>query len=205
MRIRALLPLAFSLALAACGQSMPTHYYILDSQVQPLAAESMPRTTLAVSTVTLPAYLDTKAVVLRGTNGAVLDVPQFNMWGEPLEEGIARVLRQRLAKPLLARGLTVLPSQDAHIASAYNLVVDIVRLEGDLAGRVLLEARWTLVDADASRVMARGGWTGEEGVQLPETIGQETFKAVVAAESRLLQGFGDYLAGRLAEAAPARP
>ena len=205
MRIRALLPLAFSLALAACGQSMPTSYYILDSQAQPLAAESLPRTTLAVCSVTLPAYLDTKAVVLRGTDGAVLDVPQFNMWGEPLDEGVARVLRQRLARPLLGRGITVLPSQDAHIAAAYNLVIDIVRLEGDLAGHVCLEARWTLVDANASRVMARGGWTGEESVQLPAAIGQETFKTVVAAESRLLQAYGDYLAERLSGAAPARP
>ncbi len=205
MRIRALLPLAFSLALAACGQSMPTSYYILDSQSKPLAAESLPRTTLAISSVTLPAYLDTKAVVLRDAGDAVLDVPQFNMWGEPLDEGVARVLRQRLAGPMLAGGVTVLPSRDAHIAPAYSLVVDVVHLEGDLEGKVCLEARWTLVDAVANRVMARGGWTGEERVELPGSIGRETFKTVVAAESRLLQAYGDYLAGRLAGAVPARP
>ena len=106
MRRLSLLLIFLSLALTACGQSKPTNYYLLKSTAAPVAAESMPRTTLGIVGVNLPGYLDRAGIVLLDENGTLINVPQFNKWAESLDEGAARLLRRSLTPVLLRQGIT---------------------------------------------------------------------------------------------------
>lgn len=150
MRRLSLLLIFLSLALTACGQSKPTNYYLLKSTAVPVAAESMPRTTLGIVGVNLPGYLDRAGIVLLDENGTLINVPQFNRWAESLDEGAARLLRRSLTPVLLRQGITVLASEDTRVAAAYGVIVDIVRLEATTGGSIALEARWTLIDPGAN-------------------------------------------------------
>ncbi len=193
-----------SLALTACGQSKPTNYYLLKSTAAPVAAESMPRTTLGIVGVNLPGYLDRAGIVLLDENGTLINVPQFNKWAESLDEGAARLLRRSLTPMLLRQGITVLASEDTRVAAAYGVIVDIVRLEATTGGSIALEARWTLIDPGANRILGRGSFAGSEKISMPEIGSHEMFSAVVAGESHLLERFGTDLGRRIAVLAARR-
>lgn len=204
MRRLSLLPIVLSLALTACGQSKPTNYYLLKSTAASVAAESMPRTTLGIVGVNLPGYLDRAGIVLLDENGTLINVPQFNKWAESLDEGAARLLRRSLTPVLLRQGITVLASEDTRVAAAYGVIVDIVRLEATTGGIIALEARWTLIDPGANRILGRGSFAGSEKISMPEIGSREMFSAVVAGESRLLERFGADLGRRIAALAERR-
>lgn len=204
MRRLSLLLIILSLALTACGQSKPTNYYLLKSTAAPVAAESMPRTTLGIVGVNLPGYLDRAGIVLLDENGTLINVPQFNKWAESLDEGAARLLRRSLTPMLLRQGITVLASEDTRVAAAYGVIVDIVRLEATTGGIIALEARWTLIDPGANRILGRGSFAGSEKISMPEIGSREMFNAVVAGESRLLERFGTDLGRRIAALAARR-
>lgn len=204
MRRLSLLLIFLSLALTACGQSKPTNYYLLKSTAAPVAAESMPRTTLGIVGVNLPGYLDRAGIVLLDENGTLINVPQFNKWAESLDEGAARLLRRSLTPVLLRQGITVLASEDTRVAAAYGVIVDIVRLEATTGGIIALEARWTLIDPGANRILGRGSFAGSEKISMPEIGSREMFNAVVAGESRLLERFGADLGRRIAALAARR-
>lgn len=204
MRRLSLLLIFLSLALTACGQSKPTNYYLLKSTAAPVAAESMPRTTLGIVGVNLPGYLDRAGIVLLDENGTLINVPQFNKWAESLDEGAARLLRRSLTPVLLRQGITVLASEDTRVAAAYGVIVDIVRLEATTGGSIALEARWTLIDPGANRILGRGSFAGNEKISMPEIGSREMFNAVVAGESRLLERFGADLGRRIAALAARR-
>lgn len=204
MRRLSLLLIFLSLALTACGQSKPTNYYLLKSTAAPVAAESMPRTTLGIVGVNLPGYLDRAGIVLLDENGTLINVPQFNKWAESLDEGAARLLRRSLTPVLLRQGITVLASEDTRVAAAYGVIVDIVRLEATTGGSIALEARWTLIDPGANRILGRGSFAGNEKISMPEIGSREMFNAVVAGESRLLERFGADLGRRIAALAAHR-
>ena len=204
MRRLSLLLIFLSLALTACSQSKPTNYYLLKSTAAPVAAESMPRTTLGIVGVNLPGYLDRAGIVLLDENGTLINVPQFNKWAESLDEGAARLLRRSLTPVLLRQGITVLASEDTRVAAAYGVIVDIVRLEATTGGSIALEARWTLIDPGANRILGRGSFAGNEKISMPEIGSREMFNAVVAGESRLLERFGADLGRRIAALAARR-
>lgn len=204
MRRLSLLLIVLSLALTACGQSKPTNYYLLKSTAASVAAESMPRTTLGIVGVNLPGYLDRAGIVLLDENGTLINVPQFNKWAESLDEGAARLLRRSLTPVLLRQGITVLASEDTRVAAAYGVIVDIVRLEATTGGIIALEARWTLIDPGANRILGRGSFAGSEKISMPEIGSREMFSAVVAGESRLLERFGADLGRRIAALAARR-
>lgn len=204
MRRFSLLPIILSLALTACGQSKPTNYYILKSTAAPVSVESMPRTTLGIVGVNLPGYLDRAGIVLLDENGTFINIPQFNKWAEGLDAGAARLLRRSLTPVLLRQGITVLASEDTRVAAAYGVIVDIIRLEASTGGSIALEARWTLIDPGANRILGRESFAGSEKISMPEIGSREMFNAVVAGESRLLERFGADLGRRIAALAARR-
>ena len=51
------------LALAGCGRSTPTNYYLLESGMTPVTADDLPPTTLRVAMVEVPNYLNRNNIV----------------------------------------------------------------------------------------------------------------------------------------------
>lgn len=196
-RLALCLACVLCLALSACGTSRPVDFYLLDSASQPLSVPHMPRTTLSIEQIVLPGYLDRNGIVMRDDKGTSLDVARFNVWAEPLNQGIQRVLVDKLTAPLLQHGITVLPYQTNIFGAVYALYVEVLRLDADKAGRVVLETRWTVIDREQNRVLDRGSFAAEEKVDLPEFGSGQMFDVIVAAESRLVQQLGHEIASHV--------
>lgn len=181
--------LALTVLLAACGRSTPTSYYLLESRLTPVSADSLPSKSLRVAPVNVPEYLDRDGIVSRMGESTQLIVAQFHNWGEPLSHGVRRVTREVLTRPMLQSGVNVLPAGDESTAD-YVLYLDIQRLDGNFDQKAVLDVRWTLRNK-FNDVLARGIFVDEE------TVTGKGYDVLTAAESRLVQKMAEHLAQRL--------
>lgn len=172
--------------LTACGRSAPTHFYLLDSGQPPLTADALPAISLGIAPVSVPDYLDRNGLVRRSDGQARLEVSELDIWAEPLGQGARRVLGEVLAARLLPRGVDVIAAGDRQ--GEFELAVALERLDGDTPGTARLQARWQL---------SRGGEALDRGIYAAGEDAGMSSASLVAAQSRLLQGLGDHLAGRL--------
>ena len=184
-----LLSLALLVLLCGCGRSTPTRYYLLESALGPVKADSLPSKTLRVAQVTVPDYLDRNSIVSRVNGQTELIVSQFHAWAEPVGHGVRRVVQEVLTAPMLAAGFNVLASGDDTRAD-YGLLVDVQRLDGNFDANAVLEARWTLKNRHDD-VLARGIYADAEPVN------GKTYDALTAAESTMVRRMAEHLATRL--------
>ncbi|WP_165079485.1 MULTISPECIES: PqiC family protein [unclassified Desulfovibrio] len=176
-------------ALAGCGRSTPTNYYLLESGMPPVTADELPPATLRVAMVEVPSYLNRNNIVSRVAGETRLILAEFHLWAEPVSNGVRRVVEETLTPPLLEAGVTVLPTGTAN-GGDYVLLIDVQRLDGNFNEKAVLESRWTLLDRKEAP-LADGIFAAEEMVEGSD------YNVLVAAESRLVRRMGDYLAERL--------
>lgn len=184
-----LLSLVLLTLLSGCARSTPTRYYLLESALDPVKADTLPSKNLRVAQVTVPDYLDRNSIVSRVNGETELVVSQFHAWAEPVGHGVRRVVQEVLTPPLLAVGLNVLAAGDDTRAD-YVLLVDLQRLDGNFDSKAVLEARWTLKNRHDD-VIARGIYADVEPVE------GKTYDVLTAAESRMVRRMGEHLAARL--------
>lgn len=172
-----------------CGRSAPTRYYLLESGVTPANLDSMPTKTLRVAQVETPGYLNRNNIVSRVNGESQLILAEFHLWAEPVGAGFRRVIEETIIEPLYKSGIAVLPSATENRGD-YTLLIDVQRLDGNFNEKAVLESWWTLLDRNDNTV-ERGLYAAEEMVH------GANYNVLAAAESRLVSGFGKYLAGRL--------
>lgn len=174
--------------LSACS-SRPTEFYMLAADSTPLSAPSMPEPTMALGFLTVPGYLDRPGVVVLAAEGTGLTVPRFNVWAEPLQQGLRRVIASMLTEPLCHAGVTVTPHGAERPGTDFVLHQEIVRFDADASGRVVMEARWSLFNRNTRRVCGKGSFAAREQVSMPAFGSEAMFNTVVAAESKLVQAY----------------
>ena len=184
-----LLSLVLLTLLSGCARSTPTRYYLLESALEPVKADTLPTRNLRVAQVTVPDYLDRNSIVSRVNGQTELIVSQFHAWAEPVGHGVRRVVQEVLTAPLLGAGLNVLAAGDDTRAD-YVLLVDVQRLDGNFEASAVLEARWTLKNRHDD-VLARGIYADAEPVN------GKTYDALTAAESHMVRRLAEHLATRL--------
>ena len=79
-----LLSLVLLTLLSGCARSTPTRYYLLESALEPVKADTLPTRNLRVAQVTVPDYLDRNSIVSRVNGETELVVSQFHAWAEPV-------------------------------------------------------------------------------------------------------------------------
>ena len=159
------------------AQSDPTRFYVLSS-----AAGGVASTTGApvvqLRPVEVADYLRARTIVVR-RGGNEIEFREFARWGEPLEAGIARVLREEL----LARGAAgaVLPSSARRepTKANFDLSVRVLAAEGGANGAVEFRAGWELRASEAGTIAARGDfraagvrWDGKNEAALAAGLSQ---------------------------------
>src|SRR5688572_5949137 len=97
--------LAALLALPGCSlpqaQPDPTRFYVLSAEMTraPASSNGTPLSVLYLREIELASYLRTRPIIVRRGENEI-QFREFALWGEPLDLGIARVVREEL----LARG-----------------------------------------------------------------------------------------------------
>jgi uncharacterized lipoprotein YmbA len=182
------LALLFAFMLFACVRSAPTNYYLLESSAEPVQADSLPAKTLRIARVVVPEYLDHGGIVSRVDGQTRLVVAQFNIWAEPLNQGVRRVVREELAPRLLVSGVNVRTAgEDGGDAV---LFLDVRRLDGALGGKAYAELHWMLKNR-RDAVLGQGSHADAEPVRGGE------YTDLVRAQSALVSRFAVRLAGLL--------
>jgi uncharacterized lipoprotein YmbA len=127
--------------------------------------------------VTMPGYLDRIQVVTRRGRDEI-ELGEFDLWSDPLKDGVTRVLGENLAGLLREHRVSVLPLRGSSSVK-YTVAVDVARFEGIGGGDVALEARWRIVGGDGKELAVRRS-------MFSETTGAPGYGALVAAMSRAL-------------------
>lgn len=151
--IRAVLASGLALlSLSGCSiksETAPSRFYML----RPLPADASataatPRggdagPVLALGPVNIPAYLDRPQIVTQAP-GAEVKISEFERWAEPLEDNVASLLADNLARLVPTERVSSYPGR---LPDDFDLriAVDIIRLDGPLGGDVVLDARWSLI------------------------------------------------------------
>ncbi|MBO4334940.1 MAG: membrane integrity-associated transporter subunit PqiC [Desulfovibrio sp.] len=181
-----LLPLVLCLALCACGRSQPTQYYAFASQPENLVRNSLPKTTLRIARVALPQYLEREPLVLRKKGHVDLQVDSLHVWAEPLTDGVRRLLASELRQPLLAQGITLLPTATEKIGT-YTLLVDISRLDGSFGDMAEIEAHWSLLTGEQDRIIRDGFFA--KALPVP----QGSYQDLVETEGNLVRDLARHM------------
>jgi uncharacterized lipoprotein YmbA len=156
--VRRLLSLAVCLGLASCAVSDPTQYFTLAQAPAPTAERTATASTaeggvgqttnvsIGVGPVIIPAYLDRRQIVTR-TGTDQVELSAFHRWAEPLEDGMARILAEEIAARVPTERVVTFPWRGV-VARAiqYQVVVTVVRFDGQPGGDVTLDTRWRILD-----------------------------------------------------------
>lgn len=147
------------LATAACigGRASPgAQHHVLSPVIEaPLAGTANPGTlrVVGVGPVSLPTYLDRPQMVMRPSPDHI-EVDEFDQWGEPLRDGITRVVAVNLAR-LLPESLIVAFPWRSTEKIQYQIILEVVQMDGPAAGNVALDVRWRALDPSGRQVAVR--------------------------------------------------
>ncbi len=176
------------------GGNAPTRLYVLTPVETPAlpasgAALSVGALSVGIGPVHVAGYLDRPQIVTR-PDADRIDVGDFDQWGEPLRDGISRVLAEDLARQMPSARVAVFPLRGLE-SFRYRAVVQVLRLDGPAGGDVVLEARWYVVDTAGKELALKT-------TRLAEPTGAAGYGATVSAISRVLAALSREIAQVLA-------
>lgn len=184
--VRRILAAAMLLGLAACGASEPTRFYLL-SPGQPATAATRQGPLVFVDQATVAPYLDRAQLVTRVTPDQVA-FTDVRTWGEPLTSMITRYVVDGLGNRFGLDRVMETPGRREPV-SDFRLAIDVQRFDGDQAGNMVVDARWTLLAGPDDRFVA----TGRERVA-EQADDPTSWDSRVAALGRALERFSSRLA-----------
>ncbi|HVS54138.1 MAG TPA: PqiC family protein [Opitutaceae bacterium] len=158
-----LLACAATLALGGCSlplpqaESDPTRYYLLAAtSAGTPSTEAANAPAIHLRPVELANYIRSRPMIVRRGENEV-EFRDYARWGEPLEQGIARVLREELLARGAASAVQTTGARAAMAGYDFELSVRVLASEGAANGAVDFRARWELTTvSDKERVVASG-------------------------------------------------
>ena len=177
------------------GTQKATRFYLLqpvyDTSSGERASNEGEGVMLAIGPVRMREYLNRPQIVTLTQENKIV-VHEFHSWGEPLDRNFTVVLGANLANLLSTDRIVFFPWRRRPNFD-YNIVVDVMRFEGDLGGEASLVAHYYIWTQGESEGEARriGIWKSRFNRQTPD----DSFKTLVATMSQLV----GYLSREIAE------
>lgn len=152
LTIASVFAVSLLLSLQGClgGRSAPEQYHLLTARAERGANAAMNEKTIGVGPVRIAQFLQRPQIVTHG-GSSQLRFEANTRWGEPLDQGIQRVLLQNIAALTGAETRNFPWRQNA--TPDYALRIDIVDLDKLPNGESILEVSWILEDLKNSRVL----------------------------------------------------
>jgi len=181
---RSLLALWIATAASACSvlapRPDPSRFYVLTALAEPSATEradaaqrGIGSLQVGVGPIAFPDYLETARMQTRMGNNRV-EFSDIDRWAEPLSQGFRRALTEDL-KRLLVNAIVVEYPWSPNLPVAYQVKIDLLRLERTDKGEAELVARWGVFDPKTGAVLY-----GEESTVNRSAAGPDTDSAVHA-------------------------
>jgi uncharacterized protein len=173
------------LALTSCSipipqaEKDPTRFYVLSSSNGTTAAPRTDAPVLQLRGVEVATYLNSRPLIVRRGNNEI-EFREFARWGEPLDAGVARVLREELLGRGAARAVITPGTRRDHPAPDYTLHLRILACEGEASGGVLFRVVWELTSAGTNGAAVATGdfraadlrWDGKSEASLAAQLSQ---------------------------------
>ncbi len=160
-----------------CASTQAPRYYLLSPVSISPDVKWEPCITIGVHTVRVPRYLERPQIMIRSSANE-LTISEFDLWAEPVEENISRVIARNLETLLCADVREIRPGQRRQDVD-YRLNIEVTRMDGDFGEKAVLEALWSVTGgADSSELfVGKSRYTGDAG---------RTHASLVSAQSGLL-------------------
>jgi uncharacterized lipoprotein YmbA len=132
------------LTLTACSVLQPVKDTATQHLLDPLVPDrtlTAARPAIAVGRPSLPGYLDSNQLVTRSTGQ--LMVSKLDIWGEPLDSAISRVIASNLSR--LTGSMNIQPVESFTTLDYTTLLeLKIAQFEPDAANQMILQGTWKL-------------------------------------------------------------
>jgi len=147
----------FALILSGCLsiKNSPTpRFYVLSTEDENQASKKVniiSEVFIGVGPVKIPEYLERPQMVTQSKE-KILKFAQFDRWGESLDLGLTRLIRENLTIMLPGAKLALYP-WNITIPIKYQVVVEIVQLDSELDKDLLFVAQWLIIDTQNFKTM----------------------------------------------------
>jgi uncharacterized lipoprotein YmbA len=148
-----------------------------------------PENTIGIGPVTLSKMLNRAQIVTRTAPNRV-QYDEFHRWAGSLDDNILQVLTENLSSALAPRPVRAFP-WGSYAPPVIRVAVRVHRFEGNLKDNALLDAYWTITDAEADKeLLARRS-------VITEPVESADYDSLVAAQSRAIGTLSDEMAEAL--------
>jgi uncharacterized lipoprotein YmbA len=181
MNIR-LLYFGLILCLPCCSTLQPVKDLSIHHILEPLVPDrtldkAVP--AIAINRPSLPSYLDSQQLVTRSEGQLMMS--KLDLWGEPLDAGISRVLASNLSR--LTGSMNIQPiGSYTTLDYASLLELKIAQFEPDTANQMILKGTWKLQPVNGKETSSH---FFRIEVQIPTTL--EPMKDRVTSMSQALE------------------
>lgn len=193
-----LLLVALVFQIGGCtGKSQPTRFYTLTSMADDTSSGEEKSGTrdlsIGIGPVKLADYLTQSRIVTR-TGANKIDQADFDQWSGSLQNNVSNVLADNIGRLLGTEKIVVHPWR-SFMTIDYQVVVDIVRLDGQPGDEATLEARWIVLAGRDNSIIDIKRSTIIEATDAPG------YASLAAAQSRALGRLSKEIALSIHEAA----
>ena len=140
-----------------CAQSKPTRFYVIHSMLEASSPGQHEGQGIffGVGPVKIPDYLDRPQMITRKGQSS-LELAEFDKWTEPLDRNLTRAISGNLTVLLGTERIVSFPWPKA-AKPKYQVMVEIVRMDGTLGGKIVLDARWLILSVDEEKALLSKG------------------------------------------------
>jgi hypothetical protein len=167
--------------LGGCRRSQTPRFYALSSmQDQATSKRYSPvqNAIIGIGPVKLADYLDQPRLVNR-TGDNQLIVAEYDRWVGSFKDNFVNVLADNIGFLLPTERIHFYPWRKS-MPIDFQIIVDIVRCDGQLGDVVWLEARWSILTGQEKKLLKMNRSS------IREPVGGVDYSALVAAQSRAI-------------------
>jgi len=110
-----------------------------------------PNMIIGIGPVKIPEYLDRPQIVT-STKEKTLQFAQFDRWGESLDLGVERLVREDMTAMLPSAKFTLYPWNPS-LAVKYQVSIEVIQLDSEFDRDMFLAVQWTVIDVQNSKVV----------------------------------------------------
>jgi len=164
------------------GKSQSPRFYTLSpiTEDKAMAKSDTPErdTRIGIGPIKLADYLDQSKLVTRTGDNRLVKA-EFDLWAGALKDNLTNVLAENIGLLVPTERIYIYPWRLSEPMD-YQVILDVVRFDGDLGKDAWLVARWSIVGGKDKELLEVGRSSIREPVSKPD------YDALVTAQSRAL-------------------
>jgi len=183
------------------GKSQSPRFYTLSpiTEDKAMAKSDTPArdTRIGIGPIKLADYLDQSRLVTR-TGDNQLEKAEFDLWAGAFKDNLTNVLAENIGLLVPTERIYIYPWRLSEPMD-YQVILDVVRFDGDLGKEAWLVARWSIVGGKDKKLLE----VGRSSIREPVT--GSGYDALVTAQSRALAKLSHEIAEAIHAASRKQP